>query len=616
MIARIVIEGLGPHKRTDLELGPKGWTTIEGPSQSGKSTLLDAVAFALGGLNRRGKPLPVEVISGEVARVELTLSSGLAIGRQMTNKRRTKRWRQSKGAEVVTYGTEKAFDHAMGVLARRADAIRLVMMPMSWVPLAGGAQGGRPLRDALAGMMPDGDVRGVVASLMGGELRDDDSDTAEGAEAQRRDAGRAVDRADSAFDTRAAVRAQAEAAVPVPVDADDLSKARALQERSRKWETYDEAVQRRKHTVGRIEAAREAAVRWDERAAELSEPTEPPEEPSIAEQHAARQALAHAAAWATWQEQLATHAADTERHATAIAAAEAWSQAVAALGDPPMPLPENCVACGQALPTPKTDEMTAWDAAFIALGHAPTVPPTPTAPDEPSHPRQTAEAVTAAEAVMVKVGAARVAKEQHAAATRAYLRGYRALGQRPEAPALPPEVAPPAGPRLTPEETEWAGQTLRAASVHDAVAASYEGTVTHAVEQEAKARAALEAARAELTRCEALVVACRRAPSIDLERQLEVFGDLGPVGFEFGAKGGVSVTFDGRPWWLASRGRQVCCDLVIRAAFRRALKLSWLPILVDDATAWTGDWPDVAGPVVLLETRDTDGLRVAAKESA
>jgi hypothetical protein len=61
------------------------------------------------------------------------------------------------------------------------------------------------------------------------------------------------------------------------------------------------------------------------------------------------------------------------------------------------------------------------------------------------------------------------------------------------------------------------------------------------------------------------------------------------------------MTIDGRPWWLASTGRQIVADARLRLALRSLSGLDWIPVVVDEAQSWSGDWP--AGVVLLL----TDG---------
>ena len=76
------------------------------------------------------------------------------------------------------------------------------------------------------------------------------------------------------------------------------------------------------------------------------------------------------------------------------------------------------------------------------------------------------------------------------------------------------------------------------------------------------------------------------------------------------------VLIDGRPHGLASRGRRIYADLVLRLTLRRALRMTWFPVFVDDAQCWSGGWPETreptrAGgmkqtPVIYLHAADVD----------
>jgi hypothetical protein len=126
------------------------------------------------------------------------------------------------------------------------------------------------------------------------------------------------------------------------------------------------------------------------------------------------------------------------------------------------------------------------------------------------------------------------------------------------------------------------------------------------------AGAALEAARAGLAAAERraehldhLVAAIRAAPTAALGRRLAALEPLGPVRLETSEAAPMLVRIDGRPWWLASRGRLVVADLWLRAALRRALEMPWLPLFVDNVQDVAGQpLPAVSGPLVLLRTAE------------
>ena len=89
MISRIRVRGLGPHVDATFALDPTGVVEIAGPSASGKSLLIDAVCFVFWGLDRFGKPFPLDAISSSVdlLEVELTTAKGTRLCRTMRRSR-------------------------------------------------------------------------------------------------------------------------------------------------------------------------------------------------------------------------------------------------------------------------------------------------------------------------------------------------------------------------------------------------------------------------------------------------------------------------------------------------------------------------------------------------
>ena len=187
---------------------------------------------------------------------------------------------------------------------------------------------------------------------------------------------------------------------------------------------------------------------------------------------------------------------------------------------------------------------------------------------------------------------------------------------QPPAPGAAPTA--PTGSRPTADEHRAAVETCDAAKASEGAAAQRatdRATAQAAVEEAGKA--ALRST-AEAARLDALVDACRRAPSSMAARQLAALGDLGPVTLAFPERENaqtpeVRVLFDGRPWYRASKGRLICADLWLRAGLRRALGVP-LPLFVDEYQSWSGAWPVLdGGPVVYLRTvAGAGGLRVVA----
>ncbi|MDI7269335.1 MAG: hypothetical protein QME96_15200, partial [Myxococcota bacterium] len=147
-------------------------------------------------------------------------------------------------------------------------------------------------------------------------------------------------------------------------------------------------------------------------------------------------------------------------------------------------------------------------------------------------------------------------------------------------------------------------------------AAKMEGAAKQRESDERQARSSLATAAelldeltVECARLDALVDAVRRAPSVAAREQLAVLGDLGPVSIAFPSEGAaIEIAFDGRPWTLASTGRQIVCDAWLRAGIRRALGMPWLGIWIDRVQDVGGqEIPALDGPVVLLRTVDEEG---------
>lgn len=177
----------------------------------------------------------------------------------------------------------------------------------------------------------------------------------------------------------------------------------------------------------------------------------------------------------------------------------------------------------------------------------------------------------------------------------------------PEVPKAPAAVQVPDVPRPTPEAIEWAAGIDRDVTAASSAACEIQRGLKDAERLLGLCEKAASLASAEAARVAVLADACRRAPTHIARQQAEALGDMGCVSLRFPPKETkdtpeMEVLIDGRPWWLASDGRQVVGDLLIRAALRRAAGLDVVPIWVDHASLWSGEWPDVPGPVVVLRT--------------
>jgi len=210
--------------------------------------------------------------------------------------------------------------------------------------------------------------------------------------------------------------------------------------------------------------------------------------------------------------------------------------------------------------------------------------------------------------------------ETASAAARAWdTRKADADRRKPVVPPMPSEPPAPTTARPTEEEVASATDTLSAVERAKGAEAQRVQALRTAEAELARVTKEHGLAEAEAARVVALVDACRRAPTQIAREQAEALGDMGCVSLRFPPKetkdtAEIEVLIDGRPWWLASDGRQLVGDLLFRAALRRASGLTSLPLWVDHTTLWSGAWPDVEGPVVFLRTTtdDTEGIEVVS----
>ena len=232
---------------------------------------------------------------------------------------------------------------------------------------------------------------------------------------------------------------------------------------------------------------------------------------------------------------------------------------------------------------------------------------------------ETAQARAALEAAKE----AGVELEAAAQACATYDAAVRALGAEPAVDVPPAEPAAPAGTRPTVEQVTAATTTLAEDQAAAGARRQVESEAARAAKTVTDAEAAFERADAEAKRCAALVDIVRRVPSEIAREQAQALGDLGPVSLRFPPVENkttpvIEVLIDGRPWRRASTGKQVLADLYLRAAIRRLAKMPSLPLFVDMAQCWSGDWPTdtIPGPVVLLRTTQDETLTVTALGAA
>lgn len=569
------VSGLGPHLEFEAEFNPSGRTLVSGPSEAGKSCLVEAITFCLWGRSHGGRFRP-EAINDRSTKavVEIMLDSGRTIRRSITRSRSQQR-SISMGEETETYPSEAKFAAALGDLGQDIDALQVVIVPFEWVKLVEG--NARPFRDLLTRILPEANVAAEVERLMaerGLTLGEGESQLAEKEVMKRRSEARkerdeASGRLQSAQERLDGLRITKPAVGDGPTDPQ-------LLEAITQWAEYDRLV-----GGGPARAAAEEALRlWIERDEALG--AEPPWDPAF---DGAEQRLQQAQ-WSVNQTTQAYQQAYGQQQA-ALAQVQQFE------GTDPSVCP-TCSRPGWEAGVQHLAQLNQWRAqvqeAFdqsLARWQA-----------------ATAELQAATEGV--------TASREAAMKRRAWRDARRALGPRPTLPGVSPGAPErPTLPRPSPEVAARASAALRESAALEGAMAQWQANhdaAFDAVERESKRQ---DQAAREHDRLSALLEAIRAAPSVVASRQALALGDLGPVTLVFGDSPAVSVNIDGRPWWLASRGRQVVADMYLRAAIRRVLEKEWLPIVVDNVQDVAGQpLPDVGGPVVLLQTTESKEISV------
>jgi hypothetical protein len=436
-----------------------------------------------------------------------------------------------------------------------------VTVPLAWTALA--QANARPLRDLVLELLPGVDPAEEVARRVEaaghvlrapGEARLDEKQVSK----LRRDARKSRDEAEGrrqALTERAdALRTQLSAA---PVDDTVVALHRA-------WLAWDAADVRYQARIQQITALREAARSWDLRAAALGTAPEPVDLAS-ADREAKLAEAALSEAREAWRDRSARVKAAREH-------ADAFER------------PGICPTCGR----------DGWEHGIAEAAKARAIADE-LARDLDAYAERGREARTRSEAAAAALAAAREAEGRR----RAHGQARDALGPRPVVPEEPAAPKPPDGPRPPAGALEGAEARLqRIAELDQASRAVAEAEQVHA------------RLSAEADRLDVLLAAVRDAPSAAVAKQQERLGDLGPVSLILGTDPAIEVRIDGRPWWTASRGRQVVADLWLRAALRRAWGVT-VPLFVDNVQDVAGQpLPEVEGPVVLLRTVDQPGLVV------
>lgn len=652
MIRTISVQGLGPHENTTIQLDPKGRSDVTGPSEIGKSQLVEAVCFAFFGVDTLGKPFDATSIRDGMneAAVELTLANGVSIFRsvRLTDKgaRVITRKMTGKDGETHVIKTEKDW---LSLLAEKRfpspQLMRLVMAPFAWIPLAHGEGDGRPLRDALTKVLPKADLRQVIAELMkernASMMKGDPISEARAKESRLRANKERDEALGKVHGIKGLLDAGADDQVE-PADDEAIKAAHSLSDAAGLWSDYDDAH-------GRWEGREEQRARqevdleeWRERAAALGDQ---PDGDAGALQRAREAEVSAVSAYdkarkavravehdqfGAIDERATLRARDVStvpavflegtngarrRLSDAMAALESgdvcptckrdgWESRVEDLTKERAGAEEAVAAAETAIAAQRERLTVERDEALVdvanrlqELGKEFT---RTTGLMETAESKQEKARAELAQAIAANVGATD------------WERAKSALGDEPPA-AIDKEEAPaiPAGGKPTDEAKAAALATLEQQAKLIGKKEQRSADTNKVQAGLTAAEHALEEAKAEAARLDVLVDCVRAAPSVAIRRQLAALGDLGCVSLELPEGGGCLVRVDGRRWSAASTGRQVVADALFRAGIRRAMKTGYLQIFVDLVSS-VGGQPaaPIADPVVLLRTNDSDNLEV------
>ncbi len=619
MIASIRIRGIGPIIDQTLSLDARGITEIHGRSEVGKTTVLDAICFCLWGIDRAGKPLDNAVINDEcdAAEVTIELSSGSSARRRL-EKRDTGRGATSRslvdrdGVEHKAK-TERAWRPMIKALGEDVGALRCILAPFAWVPLAQSHGGkGRDFRDLLSRILPKTPLKDVISEIMraaGNEFREGDPVHPGDAEQHRRDANRTRDetsgRAASLRELDIAVRYEANQEIgPSLVDfhiAESISRALDA------WVEFEAARERHvEHEENRARAV-ESLDGWINRRRTLGD--EPPDRADATENAIEVLRDLEAVEIGISKDGARLHArareaANVERRAIR-AHAEALNEIAASDSQP-----DTCPNCDQSWP--KSDDYEANNAAAARAESD-----AKHALDNAVKARAAAEKMAKShdDLVLAAAGDTYTARERVSTVLRddpkdVWKRRSVDLGPEPPAPAEPQErPKEPGEPCPASDEVAQAKRTIDTWHKSAGQREERARNAGRAGEMLAGAEAAVVRATAEAVRLQALVEAVRLAPSIMVERQLGALGDLGPVALELRSDGGIDITIDNRPWYLASDGRKVVADVWLRAGLRTVVGVSYLPLVVDCAQNVGGQAIPAVSPAIWLRTTN-GGLEV------
>lgn len=602
MLQRIRIDGLGPIETADLELG-MGVMTLTGPSEVGKTSVMEATCFALWATDSDGKAFPVEAIrdGADDMSVELTLASGMRIYRKISRKNRKQvRKIVSKGIETE-YALEDSMTEALGILAEDKELLRLVMVPYAWQPMA--TQNARKLRDNLSKVLPEVDLRHVVDDIMlgkGWEMGPHDPIIESDAVEARRVANLRVTKAEGVLEAVTQMLDDLRSWEPPPPPPDSRVRYATCLEEHEAWKTYLAAHRRW--------SDRDTAIKeWDQRNAELGD------KPDAVETEDTGLAGKLTEARKKFAEIEMAYSkftrVDVKPHYDIQREIDELEKAYYAAEDAKKAAPKNtvCPKCGRRGWSGAKDAKEKAQEAFDKAAKERDEKLPGLTKDFQAAQREWEdkrlemwkELEAAKEAVQTMEGKITLSTTEDP--VRAWEVAKRSLGQRPE-----PLEKPEAPPFQHPEDdlVKMAKDGIRLWDEHQGAKGKHESDLASAEKKHADSTAELARATDDANRLDALVAAVREAPSIVAQRQKEYLGDLGPVDLRFNRdpqRPAVEVLIDKRPWRFASTGKVLLADLYLRNAIRRAMGATWLPLFVDQTQDWSEALPEFA-PMICLRT--------------
>lgn len=643
------ITAFGSHTSTVLALlGHPGVVLVQGASGVGKSLLIDAVVFALVGTQRDGRPFDARTIRNGADKCEVKAE----IGGKRIKASVTRAGSWARTVDGANQPNQREHQAAVGI-GGVADVARFIVAPMLTPDLLKDGKCGRSLRDLLLSVLPEIDARGVIAAMMAARgLTLDPSDVVDthGAEVALTAANRAQDVAFGALQRSKGALAGLE---EVPAGPDDaaIEAARGIVALAAEWAKYDRIAA---SSADRVAHRRSLEAVLSAPLPELTPDDVIASARTMLERDAAHRGYVQAVAdrrarlaareVAEMEQARRTKARAELGESPAVVDVKPITDEIAAVERGLAALRSKAVPCGECGAPKHADPermakgeaklveirarlASALEANRAAVAHAralagiggdvaiPDVGPVPVAPCEPPDAAQVSAARTTLATAEIRTHTRNAAEANlaDASSTLASLTGAA------------DDVGPgPTAERPTEDAVQAAAAVLRRSEAATIAAGAAERQRAKAQADVAKDTAALDTATDTATRKAAVLDCARKAPSIIADRQRALFGDLGCVQLRFPpdeGKGTAAIevlveTEDAAghveivPWDRASTGWRILADLHLRAAVRRLSGLDWLPIFVDEAQSWSGDYPAIPGLIQLWTTEAGSPLSV------